>query len=193
MGGGVAAMHYLGMAAMRIDGSISYDRNLVAASVIVAVVAATAALWCAVALEGWASITVASAIFAVAVCAMHYTGMAAVQVHLSAGVDVVHGVSPVVLVVPIVVIAIAALLGLVFGALTMMGDEEFRLGVNREVMDGVPTRLGGAADRRAAAVLHPGSPATTRPRGSRRPICPRVCPHGRAVPSAALRSHRNRG
>jgi NO-binding membrane sensor protein with MHYT domain len=190
MGGGVAAMHYIGMAAINIDGTITYDRNLVVASVIIAVVASISALWFTVAIEGWVAVTVASFIFAFAVCAMHYTAMAAVRVHLSSDADTVSGISPVVLVVPIVVIAIAALLGLVLGALTMMGDEEFRLIVNRDAMDGTPSRLGGAAQRRAATIRsRPGADdeATVK-------ISPTFLPaNGGPVQSAALRSHRSRG
>ena len=45
MGLGVAAMHYTGMAALRIPGDLVYDPALVALSVAIAVIAATAALW----------------------------------------------------------------------------------------------------------------------------------------------------
>src|ERR1700759_4482834 len=45
IGVGVAAMHYLGMAAMSMAGSISYNFPLLVISVLIAVVAGTAALW----------------------------------------------------------------------------------------------------------------------------------------------------
>src|ERR1700749_3127833 len=45
IGLGVASMHYLGMAAVRVQASLSYNAGLVAASVIIAVIAGTAALW----------------------------------------------------------------------------------------------------------------------------------------------------
>ncbi len=45
MGLGVAAMHYTGMAAMRVPGNLAYNPIIVAASVAIAVTAATAALW----------------------------------------------------------------------------------------------------------------------------------------------------
>src|SRR6478609_5237688 len=44
-GVGVASMHYMGMAALRLHGQVRYDPLLVALSVLIAVVAATAALW----------------------------------------------------------------------------------------------------------------------------------------------------
>lgn len=80
---GVAAMHYLGMAAIHTNGTIGYDVATVALSVVIAVVAATAALWAAVSIHTlWASLG-ASLVMGVAVTGMHYTGMAAVAVHLT--------------------------------------------------------------------------------------------------------------
>ncbi|GJF28257.1 hypothetical protein KNE206_09570 [Kitasatospora sp. NE20-6] len=80
---GVAAMHYLGMAAVRVPGHLSYDPVTVAVSVAIAVLAATAALWAALNIRGTAAVLAASPVMGIAVCAMHFTGMAAVSVHLS--------------------------------------------------------------------------------------------------------------
>jgi NO-binding membrane sensor protein with MHYT domain len=80
MGLGVATMHYTGMAAMRISAEMSYDRVLLAASVLIAIVAATAALRIAVAWRGVAR-HASALIMGVAVCGMHYTGMAAMRIH----------------------------------------------------------------------------------------------------------------
>jgi len=88
---GVAAMHYLGMAGINLSGDIDYSPGLVAASVVIAVVAATAALWAALNVRGSAAVAGASVIMAVAVCGMHYTGMAAMSVDLNAGGSA-HGV-----------------------------------------------------------------------------------------------------
>lgn len=79
---GVAAMHYLGMAALRLDGSIRYDVLTVGLSVAIAIVAATAALWAAVTVRGFLTSLGASLVMGIAVSGMHYTGMAAVSVHL---------------------------------------------------------------------------------------------------------------
>jgi len=79
---GVAAMHYMGMSALKLNGSIQYDPVTVALSVVIAVVAATAALWAAVSIRGFLPALGASLIMGVAVTGMHYTGMAAVDVHL---------------------------------------------------------------------------------------------------------------
>ncbi|SDP27804.1 MHYT domain-containing protein, NO-binding membrane sensor [Streptomyces sp. cf386] len=79
---GVAAMHYLGMAAMHLDGSLQYDVFAVGLSILIAIVAATAALWAAVTIRGFLTSLGASMVMGVAVSGMHYTGMAAVSVHL---------------------------------------------------------------------------------------------------------------
>ncbi|MGW3291988.1 MHYT domain-containing protein [Streptomyces sp. NPDC001002] len=79
---GVAAMHYLGMAAVHTNGTVHYDTKTVVLSVVIAVVAATAALWAAVSIQKlWSSLG-ASLVMGVAVTGMHYTGMAAVSVTL---------------------------------------------------------------------------------------------------------------
>jgi NO-binding membrane sensor protein with MHYT domain len=88
LGLGVASMHYLGMGAVRVDASLSYNYALVAASVIIAVIAGTAALWMALRLDSVLSTFIASLIAGVAVNGMHYTGMAAVQAHAAPGLVV---------------------------------------------------------------------------------------------------------
>ena len=74
---GVAGMHYTGMAAMRLPARTTYEPWIVAASIVIAIVAATAALWIASHLgQGWRRLA-SSLVMGVAVCGMHYTGMAA--------------------------------------------------------------------------------------------------------------------
>lgn len=77
LGLGVSVMHYLGMYGMRFGGYISWSFALVAGSIVIAVVAATAALWLAFNTRPIALRLLAAVVMAVAVCAMHYTGMAA--------------------------------------------------------------------------------------------------------------------
>ena len=82
IGFGICAMHYTGMAAMKISPGISYDPWLFAASVVIAIVAAMAALWIAFSLpQGhrhgrWHKLAAAS-VMGAAIVGMHYTGMAA--------------------------------------------------------------------------------------------------------------------
>lgn len=74
---GVAAMHYTGMAAMSMDATTSYDSGLVTLSVMIAVVAATTALWLAFNQRGLGWKIAASGVMGAAIAGMHYTGMAA--------------------------------------------------------------------------------------------------------------------
>ncbi|MEU2842169.1 MHYT domain-containing protein [Streptomyces sp. NPDC007076] len=82
---GMATMHYLGMAGIRLEGQLEYDTITVSLSVVIAVVAATTALWAAVAVNGFLPSLGASVVMGVAVSGMHYTGMAALSVHLHPG------------------------------------------------------------------------------------------------------------
>ena len=76
---GVAGMHYMGMSAMRMSATIQYDIGIVFLSVVIAVVAATVALWLAFNLRGWAQMLGSALVMGVAVCGMHYTGMYAAK------------------------------------------------------------------------------------------------------------------
>ncbi|MEJ8645550.1 MHYT domain-containing protein [Streptomyces sp. MS1.HAVA.3] len=80
---GVASMHYLGMAALRLHGDVSYDPLTVGLSVVIAVVAATAALWAALNIKSPVAVAIASLVMGAAVSSMHYTGMMAVAVSVS--------------------------------------------------------------------------------------------------------------
>lgn len=79
---GIASMHYLGMAGMSLDGRLEYDTVVVAASVVIAMAAATAALWAAGQVRGVLWSVGASLVMGVAVTGMHYTGMASLDVHV---------------------------------------------------------------------------------------------------------------
>lgn len=104
IGCGVASMHYIGMAAIRTQGTLTYNPVLVAVSVAIAVIAGTAALWAALRLESAWSAFIASMIMGVAVSAMHYTGMAALLVHAAAGpVATPDSASAVAFLVPLII------------------------------------------------------------------------------------------
>jgi len=78
---GVAGMHYMGMSAMRMAASVHYQPLIVLASVVIAIVAATAALWAAMNVRGVFATVGAALIMGIAVCGMHYTGIAAMDVY----------------------------------------------------------------------------------------------------------------
>lgn len=78
MGLGVASMHYAGMAAMRMAARMSYDPVLVAASLVIAVAASMVALYILLHWRGMARY-LSALVMGLAVCGMHYTGMAAMR------------------------------------------------------------------------------------------------------------------
>jgi NO-binding membrane sensor protein with MHYT domain len=84
MGGGIAAMHYIGMEAMRLPAMCSYSAPLVALSIVLAVLISFVALWLTFAARGltttWSWRKSGTAlIMGLAIPVMHYVGMAAVS------------------------------------------------------------------------------------------------------------------
>lgn len=121
---GVAAMHYTGMSAMHLDGTVGYDPGLVAASAVIAVAAATVALWFTSVLRRPPLIVAAALVMGVAVCGMHYTGMAAMSVHLHPSTGRVPGATAVALLAPIVVLVIFVVIGLVYSLMAAPTEED---------------------------------------------------------------------
>ena len=81
MGGGIASMHYIGMAAMRLPAVCQYNSLLVVLSVAFAILISLAALWITFHLRekaatGWRKIA-GAVVMGAAIPVMHYTGMAA--------------------------------------------------------------------------------------------------------------------
>jgi NO-binding membrane sensor protein with MHYT domain len=102
-------MHYTGMWAVQTQGTIAYDKGLVALSILIAVVAATAALWFTLVLESPVLRFVAGLVMGVAVVGMHYTGMAAVRVTVDHGAPVPGGLEVFSFLFPVFVIGLLAL------------------------------------------------------------------------------------
>ena len=99
MGGGIATMHYTGMAAMRLSAMCSYEPLLLTLSVVFAIVISLAAIWLtfhfreeARASAGWK--VGCAIVMGAAIPVMHYTGMAAARFTPSSMVpDTAHAVS----------------------------------------------------------------------------------------------------
>jgi NO-binding membrane sensor protein with MHYT domain len=148
-GVGVAGMHYTGMAAMQIPATVSYDPKLVAASVGIAIVAATVALWFTLVLNRPVALTVGALIMGVAVNGMHFTGMYALHVSQYFPKSVT-GISPLVLLAPIVVFVIAVIFMLLVAMLTRAGvteHSEDTLRIHTSQVPIVPDGEGGAQAR----------------------------------------------
>jgi PAS domain S-box-containing protein len=82
MGAGIASMHYIGMAAMRLPAMCQFNSFLVILSVVFAVLISLAALWIAFHFRdektgiGWEKLA-GAAVMGAGISVMHYTGMAA--------------------------------------------------------------------------------------------------------------------
>jgi NO-binding membrane sensor protein with MHYT domain len=124
IGIGVATMHYVGMDAMSMQASMHFDVGLVAVSVLIAIVAGSAALWAGLRVRGLRSTLVASLIMGVAVTGMHYTGMAAMRVYPGTGSMSMSGLSAMGFLLPLLIgVSIATFLMTLVIALSPTEDE----------------------------------------------------------------------
>jgi NO-binding membrane sensor protein with MHYT domain len=121
---GVAAMHYTGMAAMQLNGSISYSATRVGLSVGIAVVAATVALWLSMTVRKPLAIFFSALVMGVAVNGMHFTGMSAMSVMEHSPSDTLKGASATGMLVPIGLAVVFAMIGLVYALMAAPSDED---------------------------------------------------------------------
>jgi signal transduction histidine kinase len=133
MGLGIAAMHYTGMAAVRVPGRILYDPALVAASVAIAIAAATAALVLASRDQVLIKRAISAGVMGAAIAGMHFTGMAAADI-VAPGelMDIPggeHGVSRQLLAI---LVAFAAIALLALALASSFIDQRFAAGARRE-------------------------------------------------------------
>ena len=90
MGLGIAAMHYTGMAAMRMHADLSHESAWVAISILIAIGAATTALWLAFRYAGSYSRLAAAVVMGMAVAGMHYSAMQGLVFQAHAGLSAGH-------------------------------------------------------------------------------------------------------
>jgi signal transduction histidine kinase len=74
----ISAMHYVGMAAVRMPADARWDVNYVAASLIIGVALSAAAMYMALRRDGIRGYAIGAGLFLVAIVGMHFTGMSAV-------------------------------------------------------------------------------------------------------------------
>jgi diguanylate cyclase (GGDEF)-like protein/PAS domain S-box-containing protein len=117
--GGIAAMHYTGMAAFEIAGTIWWDPALVAASILIGAVIGAAAL--PVGLHGseqkW---TIGGAVLlTLAICSHHFTAMAAVSIIPDPAIEVPQSTLPAGLLALAVALASFVIIGLALAAIVL--------------------------------------------------------------------------
>ena len=132
MGLGIAAMHYIGMAALRMPAMLSYDPLLFALSIAIAIGASAAALWLAFQLRSnratprrWLALKVGSAlVMGLAITGMHYTGMLAA--HFTPEVGAAPAATTAIEALPIgAAIGIATLVVLGLAVISSLVDQRF--------------------------------------------------------------------
>ncbi|MBW6426018.1 response regulator [Rhizobium sp. XQZ8] len=87
MGAGVLAMHYIGMAAMRMHATLSYQATWVAVSVFIAMGAAIAALWLAFRGGSFLQKGLSALAMGLAISGMHFAGMRAASFGMHESMD----------------------------------------------------------------------------------------------------------
>ncbi|MBU1325628.1 MAG: PAS domain-containing protein [Alphaproteobacteria bacterium] len=123
MGGAIAAMHYVGMAAMRTTATVGWKPPLVVLSVAIAIAASFAALWASKRETSALWRLGAAAVLAGAVVGMHYAGMAALVLAPTAAAAG-GGASPLALAVGVAAVT-ASILFMALGA--SIADQKSRL------------------------------------------------------------------
>jgi PAS domain S-box-containing protein len=154
MGAGISAMHYIGMAAMRMPAACHYNPWVVAASVLIAVVVSLVALVLTFhfrLINGWnPGKLLSAAVMGFAVAGMHYTGMAAVSfAPWDKSGDVAHAIQvsslgaigiTIVVLLALAVVTIASVLDRRLAAQTsQLADSEQRY---RQLVERAPAAIG---------------------------------------------------
>ncbi|MEV4086863.1 MHYT domain-containing protein, partial [Nonomuraea fuscirosea] len=121
---GVASMHYLGMYAMNMSAHVSYDRLTVGASVAIAIVAATVALWFTLRVKRPIWITGAALVMGLAVAGMHYTGMYAMHVSVDPEASPVSGADALDFLVPLMTVISLITLTMLLMVILSPSEEE---------------------------------------------------------------------
>jgi PAS domain S-box-containing protein len=93
MGAGIVAMHYTGMAAMRVAADLNHETLWVAVSVLIAIGASTTALWLALRKVDLVQRLLAAPVMGLASAGMHYAAMQGTILTAHSPVDEAHGLA----------------------------------------------------------------------------------------------------
>nr|WP_246220976.1 MHYT domain-containing protein [Phytoactinopolyspora mesophila] len=103
-GAGIVGMHYVGMSAMEIHGTLSYEIPTVVLSAAIAVGVAMAALAVAFLTDSFRGTVLAALLMGAAASATEYAGIAALRLDITPGTSVLPGASAVEFVFPFIVV-----------------------------------------------------------------------------------------
>jgi diguanylate cyclase (GGDEF)-like protein len=119
VGGGIAVLHYTGMAAFEIAGWIVWDPVLVGASIALGGILGAVALWVALAAQTMKSRVYGALLLTAAICSHHFTAMAAVSIIPDPTIEVSKTALPTSWLAVAVALASFAILVLAFAGLTL--------------------------------------------------------------------------
>jgi two-component system sensor histidine kinase/response regulator len=167
MGTGIAAMHYVGMEAMRLPAMCSYSMGLVALSILLAIVISAVALFLTFSLRGgtgkgfgWRKAG-SAVLMGLAIPVMHYVGMAACTFYPAplAPADLINTITMSDLSIAGIVVTALSLLGIVF--ITSILDRHFSLQTAQLALreQGLQMLEQVAAERAKAEAAEAGSKA----------------------------------
>lgn len=157
---GVAGMHYIGMFAMNMSAHVSYDLTLVGLSVVIAIAAATVALWFTLRVSGALATAGAALVMAIAVSGMHYVGMFAMEVQPRISLTPVAGARGVDFMLPVLAVVSLLTLGLLLAVILSPSTQE--LEDDAVLMAQLETRRGAEGQHLPPAT--PAAPAAGTPR-----------------------------
>jgi diguanylate cyclase (GGDEF)-like protein len=160
VGGGVATMHYIGMASVKVAGFIVWDRTLVTASVVLGIAMAAAAL-SVHRLAARKIARLAPVLLTLAICALHFTAMAAASIYPSDAIAVpASSVDSETLAIAITA-GILVIFGIGFAVIlferrlaqTRIAEAEERTAMADEILRGAAERESLTAELERAAVI----------------------------------------
>jgi PAS domain S-box-containing protein len=132
IGTGVTSMHYLGMAAMRMPATLTYDGLWVLGSVVIAMAASVVAVWLAGRDQTTVGRAAASIAMGIAIAGMHYMGMYAATFMPSSNIDGADGLASFGQVYLATAIGAVTLLVLLLGLGAVQIERILRKGIERE-------------------------------------------------------------
>lgn len=109
LGGGVATLHYIGMSALRFPGHLTYQPDLMIASVVLSVALGISSMWVGIRLRHRRSRAIAAVLFVAMTVSLHFTGMGAVVLELAPTADDMTGMSRPALAIAVSVAAVTVL------------------------------------------------------------------------------------
>jgi NO-binding membrane sensor protein with MHYT domain len=160
-GAGIASVHYVDMAGMRMDSGMSDDRALLAVTVIIAIAGSVALLWAVPRLRGVWPTAGAALITGAVVSGLHYTGMAGMHLRptsmsgMGSGMAVAGATAgrfllPLIIGISIAAFVLAAILALSPSAEEIHAEEQLMARIGRHRMGKPPARPSLPAPRTAS-------------------------------------------